>query len=101
MLQTPRWLRPILVAIAAAMLLAHLPARAAPPAAQPGRYAAEIAKVEASEMRVTLKGSMGQLSVRVAPDVALDALKPGDKVLISFGQATAEAVITSIEVVKP
>jgi hypothetical protein len=33
--------------------------------------------------------------------VALDALKAGDKVLLTFGQDGSESIITSIEVIKP
>jgi len=39
---------------------------------------------------------MGQLTVRVAAGVALDALKPGDKVLVTFGRDGTEPVITQI-----
>lgn len=39
---------------------------------------------------------MGQLTVRVAAGVALDALKLGDKVLVTFGQDGTEPVITQI-----
>lgn len=43
---------------------------------------------------------MGQQTLRVAPGVALDALKPGDKVLLTFGQDGNESIITSIEAIR-
>lgn len=75
----------------------------APPALAQGsnKFAAELTKVEAAEKRVTFKASMGQQTLRVAPAVAFDALKPGDKVLLTFGVEGSESIITSIEVVKP
>ena len=69
--------------------------------AQSSRYSAEISHIDIAEKQVTLKASMGQQTMRVAPGVALDAFKPGDKVLVTFGQDGSEAVITSIELVKP
>jgi Cu/Ag efflux protein CusF len=69
--------------------------------AQASGYSAEIAKIDLSEKQVTLKASMGQQTVRVASGVALDALKPGDKVLVTFGQEGTEPVITKIVVIKP
>jgi Cu/Ag efflux protein CusF len=86
--QRRRWL-----AFAATALLAM------PAWGQPGGYAAEIAKIDPADRRVTLKGSMGQLVVRVAAGVALDAFKPGDKVRVTFGQDGTEPVITRIELV--
>lgn len=68
--------------------------------AQAGRFAAEITKIEMAERRVTLKASMGQQTLRVVPGVALDAVRPGDKVLLTFGVEGTESVITGIEVVK-
>ena len=85
-----------LVTAAALSLLAVTPALA-----QASKFAPEITKIEVAEKRVTLKASMGQQTLRVAPAVALDALKPGDKVLLTFGQDGDEPVITSIEVVRP
>lgn len=82
---------------AAAAVLALAPGCATPPAGQAGGYAAEIAKIEMGEKRVTLKASMGQQTMRVAPSVALESLKLGDKVLITFGQAGAETIITRID----
>jgi Cu/Ag efflux protein CusF len=64
--------------------------------AQASGYAAEIAGIDVAARRVSLKGSMGQLTVRVAAGVALDALKPGDKVLVTFGRDGTEPVITQI-----
>lgn len=49
---------------------------------------------------MTLKTSMGQQTMPVASGAALDAFKPGDRVLVTFGQDGTESVITSIEVVK-
>lgn len=70
----------------------------APPAAhQSGGYSAEITKIDIAEKRMTLKASMGQLTVRVAPAVALHNFKPGDKVLVTFGQEGSEPIVTRIE----
>jgi Cu/Ag efflux protein CusF len=87
-------------AMASALLL--LSWRAAAPAHAQGasRYAAEIARVDVAERRITLKASMGQHTMRVAAGVALDTLKPGDKVLLTFGLEGTESVITEIEVAK-
>jgi Cu/Ag efflux protein CusF len=74
---------------------------AMPTRAQARGYAAEIAKIDLAEKRVTLKASMGQQTMRVAAGVALDALKPGDKVLVTFGQEGTESVIVGIEIVRP
>jgi hypothetical protein len=49
---------------------------------------------------VTLKASMGQQTMRVASGVALDAFKPGDRVLVTFGLDGTDSVIASIEVLK-
>ncbi len=70
---------------------------ASPPVAQTSGYAAEIAKIDITDKRMTLKASMGQLTVRVAPTVALHTFKPGDKVLITFGQEGVEPIVTRIE----
>jgi hypothetical protein len=43
---------------------------------------------------LTLKASIGQQTLRVMPTVALESFKPGDKVLITFGQIGEETVIT-------
>ncbi len=99
MFRMPHPLRPLAGAVTTAAglalsLLGGMPARA-----QATGYAAEIAKIDVAERRVTLKASMGQQTLRVAARVVLDALKPGDKVLITFGQERSEAVITRIEVV--
>lgn len=85
--------RSLLVAAAA---LPAMPARS-----QASGYAAEIANIDPADRRLTLKGSMGQLTVRVAAGVALDAFKPGDKVLVTFGQDGTEPVITRIELARP
>lgn len=98
----PHRLRPLVLAssIAAAVIaLSFLGSRQV--LAQASRYAAELTKVDIAEKQVTLKASMGQQTMRVASAVALDKLKPGDKVLITFGQQGTESVITRIEVVKP
>jgi non-ribosomal peptide synthetase component E (peptide arylation enzyme) len=78
--------------IVAAMALLAAPARA-----QGSGYAAAIATIAHAERRITLKGSMGQLTVRVAAGVAIDGFKPGDKVLVTFGQEATEPVITRME----
>jgi Cu/Ag efflux protein CusF len=91
----PHRRRSLVVAGAAAPLFFATPARG-----QAGGYAAEIANIEPTERRVTLKGSMGQLTVRVTAGVVLDAFKPGDKVLVTFGQDGTEPVITRIELAK-
>jgi hypothetical protein len=44
---------------------------------------------------------MGQQTIRVAAGVALDALKPDDRMRVTFGQEVNESVIVGIEVVKP
>jgi len=85
---------------AVAAVLAFSPAGAKQAIAQQSRFSAEITNIEIAETRVTLKASMGQQTLRVAPGVALDAFKPGDKVLVTFGQAGTEPIITSIELVK-
>jgi Cu/Ag efflux protein CusF len=77
--------------VAAAALLA------APASAQSSGYAAAIATIDPGERRITLKGSMGQLTVRVAAGVALEGFKPGNKVLVTFGQEGTEPVITRME----
>jgi Cu/Ag efflux protein CusF len=87
------------VAVAAVLLL--LSAGVGPALAQASGYSAEIAKIDMSEKRVTLKASMGQQTMRVASGVALDMFKPGDKVLVTFGQEGTESVITKIVVAKP
>lgn len=93
--------RRLVAAATATALLFLSSAGATPTLAQSSGYAAEIAKIDLAQRRVTLKASMGQESMRVAAGVALDALKPGDKVRVRFGQQGTEAVITRIEVVKP
>jgi Cu/Ag efflux protein CusF len=100
MLRTLRILRPLAVTATVAAVLALAPVGATPALAQASRFSAELTKIEIAEKRVTLKASMGQQTLRVAPGVALDALKPGDKVLITFGQDGTESIITSIEVIK-
>lgn len=92
--------RALVVAVAAAAMFALCLVGAVPALAQASRFSAEIAQIDIAEKRVTLKASMGQQTMRVAPGVALDAFKPGDKVLVTFGQDGTEAVITSIEAVK-
>jgi Cu/Ag efflux protein CusF len=99
-LRTPGLLRALVLAAAFAVVLALTPQGAAPAAAQASRFAAEITKIELADKRMTLKSSMGQLTVRVAPDVALETLKPGDKVWITFGQDGTEPLVTSVEVIK-
>jgi Cu/Ag efflux protein CusF len=86
-------------AVAAALLLS--PAGVGLALAHASGYSAEIAKIDLSEKQVTLKASMGQQTVRMASGVALDALKPGDKVLVTFGQEGTEPVIIKIVVIKP
>jgi Cu/Ag efflux protein CusF len=98
MLRTLRLLRPLAATVAAVLALA--PVGTTPALAQASRFSAEITNIEIAEKRVTLKASMGQQTLRVAPGVALDAFKPGDKVLITFGQDGTESIITSIEVIK-
>ncbi len=93
--------RRALVLAAVATLLAASALGARPAAAQASRFAAEISTIDAAEKRVTLKSSMGQLTVRVAPAVALDGYKAGDKVWVTFGQDGTEPVLTSLEIVKP
>lgn len=92
--------RLILVAVATATLalssLVALPARA-----QPSGYAAEIAMIDIAGRWVTLKASMGQQAMRVASGVPLQAFKPGDKVLVTFGQEGNESVIARLEKIKP
>ena len=96
----PHLFRPLVVAATVAAVLALSSVGAMPALAQASRFSAEIAKIDIVEKRVTLKASMGQQTMRVASGVALDAFKPGDKVLVTFGQDGTESVITSIEVVK-
>lgn len=93
-----RWL--LVVAAAVFVLLALSPWGAGSATAQASGFAAEITKIEMAERRVTWKASMGQHTMRVVPGVALDAVKPGDRVLLTFGVDGAESVITGIEVVK-
>lgn len=100
MLRTSLSLRPLIAAPLVAALLALSALGTTPSCAQAGGYLAEIKRLEVAERRVTLKASMGEMTVRVAPDVALDAIKPGDKVLITFGQDGGEPVITRIEPIK-
>lgn len=68
--------------------------------AQPAGFSAEIAKVDSLARRVTLKASMGQQALRVAAGVPLEALKPGDKVRVGFGQDAGESVITRIDILR-
>jgi Cu/Ag efflux protein CusF len=89
-----------LVAATAAVLLWLCATVAMPALAQASRFAAEIVHVDMADKRVTLKASMGQQTMRVVSAVVLEALKPGDKVLVTFGQSGKEAVITSVEVLK-
>lgn len=100
MLRTLQSLRPLVVAAAFTAALALSPVGATLALAQASKFSAEISKIEIAEKRVTLKASMGQHTLRVAPGVALDAIKPGDKVLLTFGQDGTESIITSIEVIK-
>jgi Cu/Ag efflux protein CusF len=86
---------------AAAALLALAAGCATAPSVQVASYSAEIAKIETTEKRVTLKASMGEQTMQVAPSVALQAFKVGDKVLITFGQDGTEPVITRIELRQP
>ena len=99
--RTLHHLQALIAAATVAALLALLLAGVTPARAQAGKFSAEITKIEIAENRVTLKASMGHQSLRVAPGVALDAFKPGDKVLVTFGQAGTESVIASLEVIKP
>jgi Cu/Ag efflux protein CusF len=75
--------------------------RAPPTPAPAGGYAAEVTAIDIAQKRLTLKGSMGQLTVRVAPGVALHTFKPGDKVQITFGQEGSEPAITRLELRQP
>lgn len=93
-------LRALAIAAAVAAVFALAPAGATQALAQASRFSAEIAGIEIAEKRVTLKASMGQQTLRVAPGVALEAFKPGDKVLVTFGQDGTEPIITSIELIK-
>jgi Cu/Ag efflux protein CusF len=101
MFRTPQSFRPLIAAATVAAVLLLSSACVRPALAQASGYSAEIAKIDISDKQVTLKASMGQQTLRVASGVALDALKPGDKVLVTFGQEGAEPVITKIVVVKP
>lgn len=96
-----RCLRPLFAAATVATVLALPTGCATPVHTQASTYAAEITKIEMADRRVTLKASMGQLTLRVASGVALDVLKPGDKALFTFGQDGNESIITRIEIVKP
>jgi Cu/Ag efflux protein CusF len=99
MLATPR---PTKSSMATALVAAVLTlACVASAFAQARGYSVEIASIDAPKRQVTFKASMGQQTMRAAPKVALDAFKPGDKVLLEFGQEGAEAVIVSIVVNKP
>lgn len=93
--------RASVVAAAVAFLLAVTAQGLSPALAQASRFWAEIVKIELVERKLTLKASMGQQTLRVAPGVALHEFKAGDKVLLTFGQDGNESIITSIEVVKP
>jgi hypothetical protein len=79
------------------MVVAEAALLAMPARGQASGYAAEIAKIDPANRRVTLKASMGQVTVRVSAAVVLDALNPGDKVLVTFGQDGTEPVTTRIE----
>jgi Cu/Ag efflux protein CusF len=96
--------RPWRIATAACALalgLASVQGCASSPAPPAGGYAAEIANIDIADKRMTLKASMGQMTVRVAPAVALQSFKPGDKVLITFGQEGAEPIVTRMELGRP
>ena len=95
-----QWLRSSSVATALVAVLALSSLGAARAAPKASRYAAEISRVEIAERQLTLKASMGQQTMRVARRVRLDAIRAGDKVLLTFGQEGTESVITGIEVVK-
>jgi Cu/Ag efflux protein CusF len=88
-------------AVVVALTLAVLQGCAEPTAQRAGGYAAEITNIELAEKRLTLKGSMGQLTVRVAPGVALHTFKSGDKVQVTFGQVGTEPAITRMELTQP
>lgn len=96
--RTFRFLRALVLTLAAVLVLALM--GATPALAQASRFSAEITKIDIVERRVTFKASMGQQTMRVAPDVALEALAPGDKVLLTFGQDGVESIITSIKVMR-
>ena len=93
-------LRALVFAAIVAAVLASSPACARPALAQASGFSVEITRIEVAEKRVSFKASMGHQTMRVAPGVALDGLKPGDKVLITFGQDGTESVIESIEVIR-
>jgi hypothetical protein len=101
MIQSPHRLRPFLVAAALATTL--LPAWTAPrlAVAQASRFLVEIVAIDIAERRVTLKASMGRQTMRVAAGVEIDALRPGDKAWLTFGQEGSESIITGIERVEP
>jgi Cu/Ag efflux protein CusF len=101
MFRTPHSFQPLVAAATTAAVLLLSSACAGPALAQASGYSAEIAKIDISDKQVTLKASMGHQTLRVAAGVALDALKLGDKVLVTFGQEGAEPVITKIVVIKP
>lgn len=100
MLRTPPSFRPLVLAATVVAALALSPVGATPARAQGSRFSVEITKIEVPDKRMTFKASMGQQTMRVAPGVVLDGYKPGDKVLITFGQDGTESVISSIELVK-
>ncbi len=100
MLRTLHLVRSLTVAATVAAVLVLSPLGATRALAQFSKFSAEITKIEIAERRVTLKASMGQQTLRVAPGVALDTFKPGDKALITFGQEGTEPIITSIEVIE-
>lgn len=89
--------RSFAVAATAVVMLALVSMAAAPARAQVSLFSAEIAQIDLAERRLTLKASMGQQTMRVAAGVALEAFKPGDKVLLTFGQDGTESIITGIE----
>lgn len=88
----------VAAAIAAVLAVSSLGAERA--LAQASKFSAEIANIDVAHRRVTLKASMGQQTMRVASGVALDAFKPGDRVLVTFGLDGTESVITGIEAVE-
>ena len=100
MLRTLLFSRPLVFTATLAAVLALSLVSAMPALAQASSFSVEITKIEIPEQRVTFKASMGQQTMRVASGVALDVLKLGDKVLVTFGQDGTESVISSIEVIK-
>jgi formylglycine-generating enzyme len=101
MFPTLRRFRPFVFAvIVATSMTPWLPWGVGLALAQASGYSAEITKIDTANKQVTLKASMGQQTMRTAARVPLKDFKPGDKVLVKFGQEGTEAVVISIVLVK-